>query len=176
MKSKKLRNGLAALITITIVAVGANAMAGKGMGYDRDGQGRGGCGQYQGKGGCGYGPNGASLTAEQREQMDAERQAFFEATKQARQDLHAKRLALRAEMAKSDTDMDAAKALQKEISGIEADLDLKRLDHIQAMRKIDPDAGRGFFGEGCGRGHRGQGNHHGKGRGMGFGPEDCPFK
>jgi len=172
MKNKTLRNGLAALITVTIVAVGANAMAGKGMGYDRDGQGYG---WHQGRGDCGYGPRGANLTQEQREQIDAERQTFFDATKQARQDLYAKRLALRAEIAKSAPDMKTAKALQKEISGIQADLDQKHLEHIMAMRKIDPDAGRGFFGEGYGRGHRGQWHHRGQGRGMGFGPENCPF-
>ena len=175
MKSKTLRNGLAALITVTIVAVGANAMAGKGMGYGRDGQGCGGYGQGQGKGGCGYGPRWADLTDEQREQMEAERQTFFDATKQARQDLYAKRLALKAEMAKSAPEMKTAQTLQKEISTIEADLDQKRLTHIMAMRKINPDAGRGFFGDGPGKGHRGPGHHYGKGRGMGYGPENCPF-
>jgi len=175
MKSKKLRNGLAALITVSIVAVGASAMAGKGMGYARDGQGCGGYGQQQGKGGCGNGQRWADLTPEQREKMDAERQAFFEATKQNRQDLHAKRLALRAEMAKSNPDTKAAQGLQKEISGIESDLAQKRLAHVMEMRKIDPDAGRGFLGERFGRGHRGSGHHYGKGRGMGYGPGNCPF-
>jgi len=174
MQSKQLRNGLAALITVAIVAVGANAMAGKGMGYGRDGQGCGGYGQNQGAGDCGNGPRWADLTPEQREQISAQRKAFFEATRQARQDLHAKRLALKAEMAKSEADLAAAKAIQEEISGIQADLDLKRLDHIMDMRKIDPDAGRGFDG-GFGRGRHGMRHHFGKGGGMGNGPENCPF-
>ena len=172
MKSKKLRNGLAALITVTIVAFGVNAMAGKGMGPGRDGQGYG---QNQGRGDCAAGQRWANLTPEQREQMQAERQAFFDATKQTRQDLRAKHLALRAEIAKSEPDMAAAVDLQKEISRVQADLDQKRLAHIMAMRKIDPDAGRDFFREGHGRGHRGHGHHYGKGHGMGYGPENCPF-
>ena len=175
MKSKQLKTGLAALVTVAIIAVGANAMAGKGKGYARDGQGCGGHGQYQGKGGCGNGQRWADLTPEQREKMDAARQAFFEATKQDRQELHAKRLALRAEMAKSNPDVEAAQALQKEISGIESGLAQKHLTHAFEMRKVDPNAGRGFWGEGFGRKHHGPGHHYGKGRGMGNGPENCPY-
>ena len=60
---------------------------------------------------------------------------------------------------------------------LQADLDQKRLDHLVTVRKIDPDAGRGFFGEGRGKGHHGPGRHFGKGRGMGMGtgPGDCPY-
>ncbi|MBC2710524.1 MAG: periplasmic heavy metal sensor [Desulfosarcina sp.] len=98
--------------------------------------------------------------------MDTERRAFFDATKQERQDLYAKKLELRAEMAKSGPDMKKASALQKEVSELRSNLDQKRLDHIMAMRKINPDAGRGFFMEGRGMGH-------GKGQGNGYGPGNC---
>jgi Spy/CpxP family protein refolding chaperone len=168
MKNRTIRISLAALMTIAIVAVGTPAMAGKKMGYKGDGQ-----GQQQGD--CRYGKRWADLTPEQRDQLETERRSFLDATKQARQDLYAKRLALKAEIAKREPDMNAARGLQKEISGIQADLDQKRLEHVMAMRKIDPDAGRGFMGQGCGRGHGGKRHHYGKGGGMGNGPENCPF-
>jgi hypothetical protein len=71
-------------------------------------------------------------------------------------------------MAKSQPDVQKASALQKDVSEMQAGLDQKRLGHIMAMRKINPDAGRGFMMEGRGMGR------HGKGRGMGYGPGDCP--
>jgi Spy/CpxP family protein refolding chaperone len=110
----------------------------------------------------------ADLTPEQREQMETERQAFFDATKIERQDLYAKQLELRAEMAKSQPDINKASALQKEVSELQASLDQKRLGHIMAMRKINPDAGRGFMMKGRGMGH------HGMGQEMGYGPDNCP--
>lgn len=172
IKSKAVIAGLAAVAVITM---GSTAIAGKG--YRQDGQRGGEYGQQYRDGGCRYADRNPNLTPEQREQLDAERKAFFEGTQKARQDLRAKRLALRSEIAKSELDINAAKGLQKEISKMQADLDLKRLDHIVNVRKIDPDAGRGFFGKGWGNGHRGSGHHFGKGRGMGmgYGPADCPY-
>jgi len=171
MTKKTMRNGVAALITVALVAVGANAMAGQGMGSGRDGHGCKGRGQMMSPGDGGCGQRWADLTAQQRERLEAERQAFADATKQSRQDLYAKRLALKAELAKRDADITAAKNLQTDISNIQANLDQQRLEHIVAMRKIDPDAGRGFLGECGGRGCRG----HGRQGGMGVGSGNCPF-
>ena len=164
MNRKTMRNGIVALTAVAVMAVGATAMAGKGMGYGQDGQGYGGCGQRF-----------ADLTPEQREQMETERQAYFEATKTERQDLYVKRLELRAEIAKSEPDKGRASTLQKQISDLQSSLDLKRLDHIMTMRKINPDAGAGFLGKSGGGGHRGHGHHGGKRRGMGYGPDNCPY-
>lgn len=164
MNRKTMRNGIAALTAVTIMAVGATAMAGKGMGYGQDGRGYGGCGQQR-RGDCADGQRFADLTPEQQEQMETERQAFIDSTKAERRDLYAKRLELRAEIAKSEPDKARAAALQKQISDLQSSLDQKRLDHIMAMRKINPDAGRGFLGEGRGMGHRGMGHGHG----------NCPF-
>lgn len=173
MKTKKMRNTMVALISVALIAVGANAMAGKGMGDGENGRGYGGCGQHHRRGDCPYGQGQgvADLTAEQREQMETERQAFFDATRQDRQDLYAKRLALKAEIAKSEPDMKAASVIQKEVSTLQADLDQKRLEHIMAMRKINPDAGRGFFMEGRGQGRHGM--RGGGGMGMGYGAGYC---
>lgn len=168
MKTNNMRTVIVSLAAIAVMAMGANAFAGKGMGSQDDQQGGGGCGKHLRKGGCDYGQMKAALTPEQREQMEAERQAFFDATKNQRQDLFAKRLELKAEMAKRETDAKKASALQKDISELQGNLDQKRLSHILAMRKINPDAGRGWMMTGRGMGH------HGKGQGMGYGPGNCP--
>jgi len=46
--------------------------------------------------------------------------------------------------------------LQKEISKLESELDQKRIDHMIKVRKIDPDAGRGFAAMGPMMGYGGQ--------------------
>ena len=79
------------------------------------------------------------------------------ATQAQRQELYAKQMALKAEIAKSDPDLETATGLQKEISQVEGDLDQKHMMHIIAVRKIDPEAGRGFFMEGRGMGPHGNG-------------------
>lgn len=168
MKTNNMRTAIASLVVVAVIAVGANAFAGKGMGCQDGERGYGGEGNHHRKGGCAYGQMNADLTPEQREQMEAERQAFFGATKNERQDLYAKKLALKAEIAKSEPDLAKASALQKEVSELRGNLDQKRLSHIMAMRKINPDAGRGFMMEGRGMGR------HGKGQGMGYGSGNCP--
>ncbi|MFO7714620.1 Spy/CpxP family protein refolding chaperone [Desulfosarcina sp.] len=168
MKTKNLRNGMITLAAIAVMAVGATAFAGKGMGSQNDGRGYGGSGDQHRRGGCACGQMNADLTPEQREQIEAERQAFFNATKSERQDLYAKKLELRAEMAKRQPDLQKASAMQKAVSDLQGSLDQKRLNHIMAMRKINPDAGREFM-----RGGQGM-SHHGMGRGMGDGPGNCP--
>jgi Spy/CpxP family protein refolding chaperone len=175
MNTDTIRTVIVSLAAVAVMAMGTTAFAGKGMGNRDDGQGYGGCGNQNRWGGCGYGQMRADLTPEQREQMETERQAFFEATKIERQDLYAKRLELRAEMAKRQPDMNKASALQKAVSDLQASLDQKHLGHIMAMRKINPDAGSGWMMEGRGMGHKGDGwGHHGMGRGMGYGPGNCP--
>lgn len=175
MKTSKAKAAVAGLAAVAVIAMGGSAIAGKG--YRQDGQRGGGYGQQYRDGGCRYADRNPNLTTEQREQLDAERKAFFNATRKERQDLRAKRLALRSEIAKSELDVNAVKGLQEEISRMQADLDQKRLDHLVTVRKIDPDAGRGFFEGGRGKGHRAPGHHSGKGRGMGngYGPGDCPY-
>lgn len=165
MKTNTMRVAIISLITVGLVAVGTIAFAGRGMGYREGGCPGEGYGRYQKGYDCPHGRQAANLTDEQRQQLDAERQAFFEATQTQRQDLHAKRLALRAEMVKRNPDMKKAASLQKEISDLQAGLDQKRLTHIAKMREINPDAGMGFYGGG--RGWKGHG--HGRGYGSGSG-------
>ena len=167
MKTNKLRTALVSLVAVSVIAVGATAFAGKGMRNQGDDRGYGGCGSQNRRAGCAYGQMNADLTPEQREQMEAERETFFDATKNERQDLYAKRLELKAEMAKSEPELEKASALQKEVSELQGNLDQKRLGHIMAMRKINPDAGRGCMMEGRGMGR------HGMGQGMGYGSGNC---
>lgn len=168
MKTNTVKTAIIGLITVSLVAVGSIAFAGKGngMGHPNDDGAKGGYGYHHRGKDCPFGGPAANLTDEQREKLDAERQAFFEATKTQRQDLNAKNLELWAEMAKRNPDMKKAAGLQKEVSDMQADLDQKRLTHIAKMREINPDAGMGFFGGG-GHGMRGHGP------GMGYGPGNC---
>lgn len=163
MNNNTLRITIISLITIGIVAMGSVALAGRGMGSrDCDNAG-GGYGRHGQGAGCPYGRQAANLTDEQREQLDTERQAFFEATRTERQDIYAKRLELRAEMAKRNPDVKKASAVQKEISDLQGSLDQKRLTHMMKVREINPDAGMGWFKGGPGA--RGQGHKRGYGSG-----------
>jgi hypothetical protein len=82
-----------------------------------------------------------------------------------RQDLYAKNLELRSELAKDNPDVQKAAALQKEISKLESGLDQKQLDFMLNLRKVAPDAGRGYM-----MGGRGGMMGYGPGYGNGAGP------
>ena len=163
------------IITATVIfGFGSVAVAGwstgqgrTGMGYDK------GMGYSHGPGMMyqqGMGPWGANPTSklsdEQIKQLEAQHKAFYEATRELQRDLFQKRTALRAELAKQEPDAAKASGLQQEISGLEGSFAEKRLTHILAMRKINPDIGRNpEFGRGMsGRGMRG----HSSGQ-MGYG-------
>ena len=125
----------------------------------------GGGGHHMGWGGPGYGGFYRDMTDEQRQAMEQERQAFLKNTNQLRQNLYAKGLELRSELAKETADPNKASDIQKDISKLEAELDQKRLDHVIKMRKINPNAGRGYM-----MGGRGRGGMMGYGPGAGRGP------
>jgi Spy/CpxP family protein refolding chaperone len=135
--------------------------------------------------GAGHGRRGggwmANLSQEQIDKLDAERQAFWSATADLRQQIRQKSLEQRAELAKKEPDAGRLKALQQEISALGAQLDQKEIDHLLAMRKIAPEGfmGMGYsgamagrHGDGMGMG-RGMMMHGGMGRGMMMGL-DCP--
>ncbi|MBW1969991.1 MAG: hypothetical protein JRI82_10930, partial [Deltaproteobacteria bacterium] len=50
--------------------------------------------------------------------------------------------------AKKNLDTQNAVSLQKEISDLQTRIDQNRIEHIIEMKKINPDAGRGFRGGG----------------------------
>jgi Spy/CpxP family protein refolding chaperone len=135
---------------VALLGIGVNAFAGWGKGWHRGpGWHRGGWGMEN----PGYGYN---LSDEEIKALEKERQAFYNETESIRQDLYAKDLELRSELAKETPDVQKAARLQTEISKLESQLDQKRVDHLIKMRKLNPNAGRG-------RGFMGSG-------GMGYGP------
>ena len=155
MKHMKPGKGLMILAIIAMVGFGATAHGEdtqttapmKGPGYhgkntpgdcpmmaDRDGRRR-------------FHPN---LTPEEKEKFDTERTAFREATKDLKQEIYQKHLALMAEMAKKSPSKKTAMQIQKEISDLQAQMAAKRLDHRFNLKAINPELGKGM-----GRYHQG---------------------
>ncbi len=156
-----LKTTFIAVASIAIIGFAINAFAHGGMGRGYRGQGW--CGQY----GNGY---NQQLTQEEYQQLQDEREAFFKDTEGLRNNLFEKRQALQNELAKEQPDTTKASKLQKEISDLQAQFDQKRIDHMIKMRKVNPNAGRGFMrGGGSGMGY---GSMMGRGYGhmMGYGP------
>ena len=174
MEVKKMNKLSKAIILLTIIGVvgfAATSFAGWGRGGGGYCRGQGGGGQRW-SGPAGYQNN---LTDEEIDKLNKQRQAFFEDTRELRENLYQKELELRSEMAKKDPDAKKAVALQKEISDLESQLDRKRVEQRIKMQKENPDffADRGFGqrrGYGPGRGY-GKGPGYGMGRGQGF--QDC---
>ena len=162
------------LTIAAVLAVAATSFAGWGRGH-------GGYGYHMGPGygmhrGWGQGPRGyddqgyqSDMSDEDMANLDKERQAFFEATSDLRENLYQKELELRSELAKPEPDAQKAAGIQKEISNLECQLDQKRLDHRIKMRKDFPRSGYrgdgyGPRGRGMGRGMYGGGGGYGSGR------------
>jgi len=139
------------ITAIALIGFGTFAYAHWSDGYGYGGWMHGGYGMHQGYYGMhqgyygdqGYGYRG-NLNEDQINALEKEQDAFLKATETVRQDLYAKQLALESELAKSDPDAAKADALQQEISKLEAQLDQIRIDHMIKVKKISPDAGRGF--------------------------------
>jgi Spy/CpxP family protein refolding chaperone len=110
----------------------------------------------------------ASLTEEQRDQLDKLHREFRDQNTQLRNELQSKGAELNSALNAADPDAEKAKALQQEISNLRAKMDQNRLDFQLEALKIAPDA---RFGKGYGRGH-GPGMGHGRPRG-GYGPNGC---
>jgi len=145
------------LSIIAILAFGAYAFADWGMGYGNHGRGHYDQGMHQrGWEGSGYGHMMGDLSEEQIKKLDKERNAFYKATEDLRQEIYQKELELRSELSKANPDAEKAASLQKNISKLEARLNQKQIDHMIAVKKINPNAGRGFME----RGPRGYGSSY----------------
>jgi Spy/CpxP family protein refolding chaperone len=153
------------LIIAAVLGIGVTSFAGWGRGYWGSGYPMGsyhmgpGYGMHQG---WGYGAMGYQndLSDEQIASLDKERRDFYDATAELREALVQKELELRGELAKAEPDAQKASALQKEISGLESQLDQKRLDQSIKMRKDFPQfgyRGDGYGPRGMGRGMYGRG-------------------
>lgn len=155
---KRLVSKIAIISLITFIGLGGPALAYRGWGSgDCPGGGPG--GKHKG-GGYGY---SANLSDEDVEKLNSERQAFFKQTQDLRNEIRAKELALRAELAKKSPDAEKAAGIQKELSDLRAQFDQKRLEHQIRMKEINPNAGAGFCD---GKGKRGGRGGHGRGPGF----------
>jgi zinc resistance-associated protein len=160
---RSLRNVIIVLISIALVGFAVNVFAhgggmmGRGNGWGDNSQG------YHHRGGYGHGPMwGDQLSEEEVKQLEQARQKFFNDTKDLRDNLYTKERELRDELAKDEPDTAKASKLQKEISGLEAQFDQKRINHMVELKKLNPNIGRGY-----GRGHMMNG-----GPMMGYGPRE----
>jgi zinc resistance-associated protein len=161
MRTKHIIAILLVLAIVGIVGFSAPSFAGWGRG--------GGANCPMAGGGAGPG-GGADLTDEEIAALQKERNAFFEQTRDLRDKLYQKGLELRAEMAKQSPDAKKATELQKEVSGLQGELDLKVLDQRLKMQKENPKLYSKGFGRGMGPGQgRGPGSGMGMGMGMGGG-------
>ena len=86
---------------------------------------------------------GIQLTDEQIQKLNEERANFYSETRDIRQQLHEKKLFLRAELAKKIPDAATAASVQKEISELNGKMDQMRLEHRLEIKKIDPSLGSG---------------------------------
>ena len=118
------------------------------QGYDNH-MGDGGYGNHMGYGDYG---RDRQFSGEQLEKIDRAREEYFKASDETRQEVYRKRLEFSSELARENPDADKLRKLQKELSGLEAELDQKRLEHKLKISKIAPDSRRGY-GHGSGGRH-----------------------
>jgi Spy/CpxP family protein refolding chaperone len=131
---------LVTLLTIVaLVGIASTAMAYRGWMHPEGDC--GGCGGYA-----------ADLSEEQRDQLEEARKAYFDETRELRDQLHEKADALRDALEADPVDAEAAAAIQADLSKIKAELDQKRLAHRIEMQKQFPDLEGGPRYKG-GRGH-----------------------
>ncbi|GBC61362.1 hypothetical protein DENIS_2322 [Desulfonema ishimotonii] len=96
--------------------------------------------------------NTASLTEEQVQSLNTERQNFRNDTAELRQQLQAKQSEL-ATAISAGSDEETLTAIQKDLSELKAQFDQKRVVHMARMQQIAPGACMGYknAGPGCGR-------------------------
>lgn len=158
--NKKSLFGLAAVLTLAIAAIafahdgygghmggygghmmgpeyGGGYMMGPGyggqmMGYDSDD-----CPYRRGNGAWG------NLSDENAAKLDASQEKFYNETRELRDQIDEKGIALNNEMRKDNPDNDKVFELQKEVSSLRNDFDQKALAHQLEVRKLLPDNFRG---------------------------------
>jgi zinc resistance-associated protein len=139
------------LLLVTALAMPVFAR-GPGCGMGGGGSGTN-CPQYGGAG-------NQNLTDEQRKQLDTLYKKFHDDTAQLRNQLWTKKGELNTLLGSPNPDAAKAKAMQKELSDLQAKMAQERLTLQLEELKINPDA---RFGRG------GLGGPHMRGRGMGMG-------
>ena len=135
------------------------------------------------KGNCPHHGGGmAKLTDEQKEKLEKAHKKFLDDTTGLRNDLRTKVTELENLFSSPEPDLTKARAIQKEISDLDAKIAQKRIDLRVEQLKINPDARYGGPMMGACYG-MGPGMKPCMGPGMGFGghmggqgPESCPKK
>ena len=156
------KNVIITIVSLAVLGIGISAFAHSGKSWG------GGWGHHRGgmyhQGGYGDG-NVNQMSPEEYKQFEQKREAFFSETRDLRTSLFEKERALQNELAKDEPDVAQASSLQKEISDLQSQFDQKRIVHMLEMRKLNPNAGRGFMGGGpmMGQGNRGGGSMMGYG-------------
>jgi hypothetical protein len=169
VKKGMVKTGLIMAMVVLMAGFSTTAFAWAGMG------GHGGC--LMAKGGSDGCPmaNMTGLSPEDVKKLEDERAAFFNETGDLRQKLTEKQDELKLEFSNKEVDVEKAKAVQKEISDLEAQFDQKRIEHMVRMKTLVPDFTPGCLGHGC-KGGMGGGKGMGKGEGMGKEMnKNCPF-
>ncbi len=156
---RNLKTAIIAITSISLIGLSANAFAYRGMGKGNYGKGAGPC-------------NYSQLSQEEYQQVQKQREAFFKETEGLRSEIFEKKQALRNELAKESPDTAKASKLQKELSGLQARFDQKRISHVVELKKINPNAGlefqQGGPRKGKGPGHMGYGPKRGGGYMMSY--------
>jgi zinc resistance-associated protein len=155
-------------VILMVAALAMPAFA-RGPGWG-GGQGGRGCQGYGPESNCpNYGAWDQNLTDEQKTQINNLQKKFFDSTAQLRNQMWTKRGELQTLMSSPNPDVEKARALQKEMSDLQAKMAQERLSLQLEERKINPDARFGGWGRGPGMGGRGPGMMGGRGHGMGYG-------
>jgi len=155
----KKTKGILILTVVAIFGITTLAFAGWGRGY---GHMTGPCGWGSDRdSGYGYGQGGywGNLSEDEIAKLDQQRAEYFKATENLQQDLYAKQLELRSELAKENPDTGMASKLQQDISTLQSNLDQERLNYEIKARKSAPgySRSRGGYGPMMGYGPRGGG-------------------
>jgi hypothetical protein len=85
------------------------------------------------------------MTQEEYARFEQKREAFFKETQSIRDNLLKKGRELDNELAKPKPDAANASRLQKEISELQSQYDLKRTEYMVEMKKMNPNAGQGYM-------------------------------
>jgi hypothetical protein len=140
---------IAILVVLSVIGITGYAMA-DGYGYGRGGYGSGNCPGWGERGGKGF---GADIDQATLNDIKAKRRAFYESTEDLRRQIYQKRLAINSEMANADPAPETVLQMQKELSDLKADLDMKRMEFKLELKKAYPDLPFKAFadGRGCGK-------------------------
>jgi zinc resistance-associated protein len=115
-------------------------------------------------GGPAYGGSYGTLTPDQRSRLDALNSKFYNETNSLQNEIWTKSAELNSVLNSPNPDLEKARALQKEISELQAKLNEKQLNYNLEARKVAPgDGGYGGW----------YGHHMGFAYNGGYGPGAC---